>query len=179
MIPFPHTISPDEETLGAEFENAVRFLARRMPPAEQMARKPALFHGIRVGVYLYGRKYSQDVVLAGVLHDAVEFAGVDARRIAEEFGERVAELVLASTKDDSIEDPEAKTDELIRRCVSCGEDALIVKTADILDSFSWYTRTGNMDQLAYCTRNANAIMKHKPDDFRDEIFDELGQWLRR
>jgi hypothetical protein len=84
-------------------------------------------------------------------------------------------LLDQSTKD-TIEDKEEKTNELIKRCVQTGQDALIVKTADIIDSFKWYFGQNNQDELQYCLRNANAILKFKPADFNDKIFDELKNW---
>ena len=86
---------------------------------------------------------------------------------------------MASTKDDSIMDKHEKTKELITRCVSNGEEALIVKTADILDSFNWYSSQENVDQLKYCMRNADAIFAYKPDNFNDKIFTELQTWRDR
>jgi len=164
------------KSLNIEFEKAVRFLAKHMPVSDENSRKPILFHDIRVGVYLYENGYAQDVVLAGVLHDAIEWSGAGEQMLREEFGDNVAGLVLANTKDDSIADKEEKINELIKRCVENGQDALIVKTADILDSFKWYSSQNNKDELQYCMRNANAIFKFKPDDFNDKIFDELKKW---
>lgn len=169
----------DEIELAVEFERAVRFLADRIPVADESSRKPVLFHNIRVGTYLYEKGYPRDTVIAGVLHDAIEFAGVTKEELVNKFGEAITQLVLASTKDDSIEDKAEKTRELIRRCVQNGEDALIVKTADILDSFRWYSRLGNYNQIDYCRRNADAIFEYKPQEFSDDIFLELKSWRER
>ena len=98
--------------------------------------------------------------------------------IREQFGDNILRLVKANTKDDSITDPEEKTNELISRCVEDGEDALIVKAADILDSFKFYTSVQNEDQLDYCRRNARAIFKFKTAEFNDKIFDTLKEWIK-
>lgn len=157
----------------------VRLLVQHFPLSDESSRKPVLFHDIRVGVYLYNHKYSGDVVLAGLLHDAIEWSDVTRDLMRDEFGEAVLKLVLANTKDDSIEDKYERTSELIRRCVENGQDALIVKTADILDSFRWYESQENIGELKYCMRNANAIFRYKPDDFHDNIFDELKVWKEK
>ena len=99
------------KSLQIEFEKAVRFLAKRMPLPDANSRKPILFHDIRVGIYLYENGYTKDVVLAGVLHDTIEWARMSAQELREEFGDNVVKLVLASTKDDSITDTEEKTNE--------------------------------------------------------------------
>ena len=88
-------------------------------------------------------------------------------------------LVLANTKDDSIEDKEEKTRELIKRCVAQGQEALTIKTADILDSFRFYTEIHNESELAYCKRNAEAILKYKSNDWEDPIFEELRSWAEK
>lgn len=166
----------DLKSLNLEFEKAVRLLAKHFPPADENSRKPALFHDLRVGVYLYENGYSREVVLAGFLHDAIEWSDITEQMLREEFGDDVANLVLACTKDDSITDKQAKTKKLIKRCVQAGQDALIVKAADIIDSFKWYSGQDNKEELQYCQRNAEAIFKFKPGDFNDKIFDELKRW---
>ncbi|MFH1508888.1 MAG: HD domain-containing protein [bacterium] len=162
--------------LNIKFEKAVRFLAEHFPVSDESSRKPVLFHDIRVGVYLYENGYSEEIVLAGLLHDAIEWSDVTEEMLRKEFGDRVLKLVLANTKDDCIEDKVEKTDELIKRCVKNGQDALIVKTVDIIDSFKWYESQDNKEELNYCMRNANAIMKLKPEDFDDKIFEKLKKW---
>lgn len=164
--------------LNIQFEKAVRLLAEYFPVSDESSRKPVLFHDIRVGVYLYEHNYSEDIVLAGLLHDALEFSEITEQMLRNEFGENVTKLVLACTKNDSIIDKQEKTDELIQRCVKNGEGALIVKAADTMDSFKFYTAVDNKDQLEYCIRNAKAIMKYKPDEFADRIFGELKKWIK-
>ncbi|NTU66656.1 MAG: HD domain-containing protein [Candidatus Moranbacteria bacterium] len=168
------------KSLSIKFEKAVRILSEHMPPSDENSRKPVMFHDIRVGVYLYENGYSEDIVLAGVLHDAIEWSDVEEQSLRDEFGDNVVRLVFASTKDDTIADKMEKTNELIQRCVQNGQDALIVKTADIIDSFKWYSSQNNENELKnHCVKNANAILKFKPDDFDDRIFDELRSWQER
>jgi len=164
------------KSLNIDFEKAVRLLVEYMPLSDEHSRKPALFHDIRVGVYLYERNYSRDVVIAGVLHDAIKWSRITENMLRKVFGDNVTKLVLACTKDDSLEDAKVKIDELIQRCVKNGQDALIVKAADIIDSFNYYTKTKNEIELQYCKRNAHAIFRHKPNNYSDGIFDELKNW---
>lgn len=165
--------------LNLKFEKAVRMLAEHTPLSDESSRKPILFHDIRVGVYLYEKGYSENIVMAGILHDAIEWTKISEKMLRNEFGDEILGLVLASTKDDSIADKEEKTNELIKRCIDNGEDALIVKAADILDSFKWYSSQNNKDELQYCMRNANAIFKFKPDNFNDKIFGKLKIWQNK
>ena len=93
-----------KKTLNIEFEKAVRLLTVHMPPSDEDSRKPILFHDIRVGVYLYENGYKNDVVLAGVLHDAIEWSKVNEQMLRDEFGDNIVRLVAANTKNDSILD---------------------------------------------------------------------------
>jgi len=163
--------------LNIKFEEGVRFLAAHVPPSDENSRKPVLFHSIRVGVYLYENGYSKDIVLVGLLHDTVEgWTTATEKEVREKFGDEVMRLVLASTKDYSIEDSGERTIELIKRCVESGQDALIVKGADTLDSFKWYTSQNNEKELQTCMKTTNAIFEFKPDNFTDKIFVELKKW---
>lgn len=170
---------PDIKKLDIEFEKAVRMMVEHMAVSSESTRKPKLAHGIRVGTYLYENGYSRDIVLAGFLHDMLEMTEVDEELIRSEFGDEVLRLVKSSTKDDTITDGEEKIIELVKRCIANGEEALIIKAADILDSFKFYTAIGNQDELGYCMRHANAIFEHKPDTFQDKIFSLLKQWQEK
>jgi (p)ppGpp synthase/HD superfamily hydrolase len=163
----------EKKELNIKFERAVRLLGESLPVSDENTRKPILAHDIRVGVYLYENGYSDDVVLAGLLHDAVEFAGLGEQELNREFGERVAKIVAANSKNDSIDDKIEKTEDVIKRCVAVGEDALVVKAVDVMDSFKYYSAEKNYEQLKYCKRYFDAILKFKPNNFTDKIFDEL------
>ncbi|MFA6973471.1 MAG: HD domain-containing protein [Parcubacteria group bacterium] len=167
-----------EKSLDIEFEKAVRMLAEHFPVSEEGSRKPVLFHDIRVGVYLYERGYARDIVLAGVLHDALEFSDITEQMLREEFGDNVLKIVQANSKDRSIQDSDERIEELIRRCAAAGQDALIVKAADTLDSFQHYTKTDNQAELEYCAKTTVAIFKYKPEDFNGAVFSEIRKWQK-
>lgn len=165
-----------DKMLNIEFEKGVRLLAEHLPISDETSRKPVLFHDIRVGVYLYENGYSRDIVLAGLLHDLFENSNFEKKLLGKEFGENVVRLIIASTKDESIEKSQ-RNEEMIKRCVAEGQDALIVKVADTLDSFKYYSQIDNQDQLQnHCLKIATLIFKYKPNDFKDKIFDELREW---
>lgn len=110
------------------------------------------------------------------MHDAIEWYDISQAALRKEFGDFITEIVVACTKDDSIKDPKEKIEKIIRQCVITGKDALIVKTADIIDSYKWYTATENDGELLYCARNADAILRLNPGMIKDKIFDELREW---
>ena len=159
--------------IDIEFEKAVRMLVEHLPVADENSKKPILAHDIRVGVYLYQNSYSQDVILAGLLHDILEFSDFTEEMLQEEFGENVLKFVKANSKNRTIENSDERIDELAKRATEAGEDALIIRAADTLDSFKHYTFTKNESELEYCRKNAEAILKYRPEKFEDEIFEML------
>lgn len=165
--------------LNIKFEQAVRLMTKHFPLSDETSKKPRLFHIIRVGTYLYEQNYSDDIVIAGVLHDALEWSTITEEILRQEYGDTVVTLIKANTKDDSIMIGKNKTVELIKRCIAHSENALIIKTADILDSFKWYTSQNNENELEYCMNNAIAITSFKPDHFNDKIFNELTPWIKK
>ncbi len=152
-----------------EFEDAIRFLTNNMPAAEDL-EKPTLFHSLRVGVYLYTNNYSREICIAGLLHDLIEDSEVDEKEIEEDFGREAALLVQANSKNKELENV---YEDLISRCIKTGESALIVKAADILDNYNYYIRINNAGGLDYVKMISSILLKEKPDEFKDPIFEEL------
>jgi len=167
------------KALDIEIEKAIRLLAEYLPVSDENSRKPILVHDIRVGLYLYANNYSRDAIIAGILHDVLEFSDIGEQKLKDKFGKNVVDLIRACTKKKSMEDDNERIDELILRCSREGKDALIVKTADILDSFKYYTKENNLAELEYCRKNAEAIFKYLPGGFVDKVFDELGKWYKK
>lgn len=167
------------KSLDIEVEKAMRLLVEHLPVSDKNSKKPILAHDIRVGLYLYKHNYSRDIVLSGILHDALEFSDIDEQKLKDDFGKNVVKIVEACTKNKNIEDDDERIDELVLRCSRQGTDALIVRAADILDSFNYYTQGNNRSELEYCRKNAAAIFKYLPGGFEDEVFEELKKWYKK
>ncbi len=155
------------------FEEAVRMLCEYMPGIDELS-KPTLFHSIRTGLYLYEQGYERNIVLAGLLHDIIEDTEISEQKIQEEFGKTILELILANSKDKSIKDQADRIEELIKRCIATGQNALIVKAADVIDNFKYFSKIQDAKGIDYCILNAKTIFKNKPDSFQDKIFKELS-----
>jgi (p)ppGpp synthase/HD superfamily hydrolase len=162
-----------------EFEKAIRFLVKHTPMAVEGVKKAMVPHDIRVGVYLFNNNYSKDIVLAGILHDTIEFTDVNKELLVENFGEKVTKIIVANSKDRSIKDSDKRIEELVKRCCEDSYEALIVKIADTIDSFNHYTKTDNKNEIDYCIKNAQAVLKYKPESFNDDILEELESWLNK
>jgi len=155
--------------LELKIEKAVSLLVEYMPVGKER-KKPILMHALRVGMYLYDNDYSEDVVLAGFLHDIIEWTDSPKELLGDEFGQHVLDIVLANTKDRSIEDKQERRKDYIERCVQVGQDALIVKAADTIDSYNFYQATENQGEIERSVDIAKLLNKTGVDD---QIFSEL------
>lgn len=160
------------QALDIQFETGIRLLARELPAANKLI-KPTLLHSIRVGLLLMEKNYSDEVVLAGLLHDSLEDTNIPVELLTNQFGTTVAQLVQANTKDNGIAEYHKRNRELITRCIKTGEQALIIKAADILDNYAYSIRTGNTTTLQHCYTSRDIILELLPDKFSDPLFAQL------
>jgi len=69
-------------------------------------RHPAILHSLEAATITQTLTDEKEAVIAAVLHDTVEDAGVGIGEIIERFGDRVAELVLSETENKRVkQDP--------------------------------------------------------------------------
>lgn len=95
---------------------------------------PYLAHPFEVAQLLTAAAAPKELILAGLLHDTVEDAGVTLAQIEEEFGRAVALLVLSATEDKtkSWEERKAHTVEYLSHEASY--EALMLACADKLSN---------------------------------------------
>ncbi len=113
-------------------EKAVIFLIKYMKDGYDND-KPLIVHSLRVGLRLLELDQSQDVVVAGVLHDIVEDTSCAIEEIEQEFGRGVADLVLALTQE-KIEDYKERWSVLLNKIKKVGKDAMIIKVVDFCEN---------------------------------------------
>ncbi len=70
---------------------------------------PAILHSLEAATIAQTVTNETEVVVAAVLHDTVEDAGISIEEIREKFGERVAELVASETENKRPEKPSSET----------------------------------------------------------------------
>lgn len=126
---------------SARFDAALGFAARAH--AEQRRKgttTPYITHPVSVAMYLMQAGRTEDVAIAGLLHDVVEDTGIGLEVIRVEFGDRVATLVAAVTEhktEDGVERPwEVRKREALEHLVGADEDVLALKAADALHNVS-------------------------------------------
>jgi (p)ppGpp synthase/HD superfamily hydrolase len=165
--------SPDN--FEAEFEHAIRLLTNAMPLAEEL-EKPTLIHNLRVAVYLYTHGYSRQICLGGLLHDAIEDTKISLQEIEEKFGKEVTKLVQANTKNNTLGGME-KYEELTKRCIEVGQEGAVIKAADILDNYIYYSKINELEGKEWMIKTGNMLLKKLPENYKDPIFAELRQNL--
>lgn len=153
------------------YKDTITFLEQHISP-DSHPRKPLLPHLLRVGRHLYQAGYPKHVVEAGLLHDALEWLPVSEQILKERFGNEVLLLVNAATKDSNISDPVLRREYYVRRCAELGMEALVVKAADILDSYQYYAAQGNESELERCRHIAELLLGYT-SDMQENIFQDL------
>lgn len=93
---------------------------------------PFILHPLEVASLLRNRGCDDEVVAAGILHDAVENTDATLAELEGDFGPRVCRLVAAVSDDESIEDYEAQKAALREQVARAGGDALTIYAADKL-----------------------------------------------
>ena len=66
--------------------------------------KPVILHSIRVGMCLFNYGYCFDVVISGILHDILEDTEYSADKLTNQYGETIANIVIATSFDRQITD---------------------------------------------------------------------------
>jgi (p)ppGpp synthase/HD superfamily hydrolase len=79
---------------------------------------------------LHNRGFDDEVVAAGLLHDAIEDTDATAGELSRRFGARVGGLVAALSDDPSIEDRRARKAALRDQVAAAGSDARAIFAAD-------------------------------------------------
>lgn len=100
---------------------------------------PYITHPLTAGLILARAGADDEVIAAGILHDTVEDSvpekKVTREILAEEFGERVAELVMSVTEDENLSWEERKQRGL-EDIQTLSYNSLLVKSADIISNVS-------------------------------------------
>ncbi|HEX2087777.1 MAG TPA: HD domain-containing protein [Solirubrobacteraceae bacterium] len=91
---------------------------------------PFILHPLEVAVLLRNDGYEDEVVAAGLLHDAIEDTDATLEELRERFGPRVCALVEALSDDDAIEDYAERKAALRRRVAEAGPEAAAIYAAD-------------------------------------------------
>jgi guanosine-3',5'-bis(diphosphate) 3'-pyrophosphohydrolase len=95
-------------------------------------RELFLVHVIEVGELLHEAGYDEDLVAAGLLHDAVERGSLTEARLRAEMDDGISALVLALTEDPEIASFAERKRALRRQVEAAGTRAITIFAADKL-----------------------------------------------
>ncbi len=112
---------------------ALRY-ARRIHAGQlrQVDGAPFISHPLEVALLLYAAGAADDVIAAGILHDALEKTGATRADLSRRFGRLVADLVCAVTEDDQVKGYARRKAALREQVTHAGHDALVLFAADKL-----------------------------------------------
>ena len=157
------------QQLQIKFEKAMKMLCEHVAVCGER-EKPQLMHSLRVGLYLFDNDYDDDIVIGGLLHDMLEWTECPEKTIKDKFGQKVFDIVQANTKNLDIENQEKRQEDYVDRCAAVGDEALIVKAADALDSYKYYVAIQRQKEIDRSVAIAKLIIEK---GLKDKIVDEL------
>jgi (p)ppGpp synthase/HD superfamily hydrolase len=151
-----------------EIERAIKFLVFAIQESGKNP-KPVVLHSMRIGLHLYGLGYGKDIVIAAILHDALEDTDTTAGEIKSKFGDKVTKLVEANSFDESIESKTERYRENFERCCKAGKGALIIKAADIMDNSDYYHLAPSKELAKYLLGKMKYFIEKSGDVLKGEI----------
>jgi (p)ppGpp synthase/HD superfamily hydrolase len=127
----------DVEGFSERYESALALAARaHQDQVRKAGGDPYIVHVVHVSVILLRHGFSEDVVIAGLLHDTVEDQDVPLADIEARFGPAVAEMVGALTerkREGDEERPwEIRKQEALDKLRRARPETVAVKAADVV-----------------------------------------------
>jgi len=95
---------------------------------------PYLIHLMGTGKILADHGCSEDLIIAGILHDTIEDAGIRLEEIKKKFGDTVAKIVEGCSEPDKSDTWENRKKHTMSYLKTAPVDVLIVSCADKLDN---------------------------------------------
>src|SRR3990167_9803949 len=125
-------------------QKAIRFSVKTHEVYQKQKRKgkdiPYITHPLIVGLILARAGASEDVIIAGILHDTIEDSvpekKVTKAMLAERFGDTVAGIVDDVTEQDKDLPWEERKQEALEHVEKLENDSLLVKSADLISNIS-------------------------------------------
>lgn len=125
-------------------QKAIRFSLKTHEVYQKQKRKgkdiPYIVHPLTVGLLLARAGASEDVIIAGLLHDTIEDSTAEKKvtghMIEERFGKEVARMVEDVTEEDKELPWEERKAQALREVAGLPHDSLLVKSADLISNVS-------------------------------------------
>lgn len=78
--------------LESKMDKSLHFVAKNLSQSGHNS-KPVLLHSFKVAMILYEFNYSEDIVIAGALHDLIEDTDASYEDICNTYGEKLLKLL--------------------------------------------------------------------------------------
>lgn len=124
-----------EKFLNKRIDKAIKFTVRAHKNQVRKTEKdiPYAYHPISVGFILREAGFSEDVVIAGILHDTIEDTETNDQDIEENFGKKVRELVESVSEDKNLPYEERKK-RYLETVLAGTEETKAISIADSLQN---------------------------------------------
>ncbi len=127
-----------------KIQKAIRFAIKTHEIYQKQIRKGKgiayITHPLIVGIILANISASEDVIVAGILHDTIEDSiqekKVTKEMLSKRFGENVMKLVLSVTEQNRELPWEERKKEALEHIKDFSHDSLLVKSADVISNVS-------------------------------------------
>ncbi len=127
-----------------KIKQAIKFAIKTHELYQKQKRKGKdiayITHPLTVGIILSQAHASEEVVIAGILHDTIEDSlpekKVNLKMITERFGDKVADLVWSVTEKDKKLSWKKRKTEALRDISSFSHESLLLKSGDIISNVS-------------------------------------------
>lgn len=129
-------MTQEKMELGKKMDIALHYTAYNLRKTGHNT-KPVLFHSFKVAYKLYQYGYSEDVVIAAILHDLLEDTSVTKEDIKVKFGESIANIVSAVSFDSNIKDKLEQARIMFQNCIDYGIEAVTIKCVDLIDNIDY------------------------------------------
>jgi (p)ppGpp synthase/HD superfamily hydrolase len=155
----------------ASWQRAAAFAARKhQHQFRKDERTPYVSHVYRVAMTVRHVFNCGDpaILVAALLHDTIEDTTTDFDELSEHFGEDVAALVAALTKNMALPDAQREA-EYDARLAKADWRARLIKLADVFDNLSDYSPETGMRRQSVLDKCARALELASGDMHRPEI----------
>ena len=125
-----------------KIQSAIRFAIKVHESDQKQKRKgkdvPYIVHPLTVGLILATAGASEDVIVAGILHDTIEDSikekKVGEKMLTERFGENVYKLVRSVTEEDKIISWDERKADALEHIKTFSNDSVFLKSADLISN---------------------------------------------
>lgn len=164
-------------------KSAIRFAIKTHDVYQKQKRKGKdvayITHPLTVGLILSQARASEDIVIAGILHDTIEDSAptkkVTVAMLQKRFGLRVAELVDSVTEHRKSDSWPKRKREALRHIKTFSRGSVLLKSADVIsnvrESFDDYAREGEA-----LFKRFNAPKEKTIENIRNVIKALLRRW---